>query len=464
MIRKLSFSLIFFLIFVTSLSQKNELIINNIHITGNRTTKDYIILRELTFKKGDTISAINLEQHIIRSRENVLNTSLFNYVTVTTENTGSNALDMNIHVEERWYTWPSVILKYDDRNFSAWLKSKDLSRSKYGFSIDRFNCFGRKETLKFSILFGYAKQVSVSYKNIAIDKNRKHLIGGEIEITKQDEIIFKTAYNEPLAFRNSFSPVFGKNKYTLNYIYRPYINDLHNFYLNYLGYSVADTIIKLNPDYLINNKNHLECITFDYVYSKDKRDIKAYPLKGSYFELLVGQTVSLPFSKASFLSTVFIPSFYKYIEINKRFYYVTGINLKLSYNNNYSYLYSKSIGYIYNMHGFEYNTIEGQHFIIIKNLFKTAVMKPRISEISFIPIHKFNKIHYALYFNVFTDCGYVADKYGSPDNSFANKFLISGGAGFDIVTYYDRTFRAEYSINGFGIGGFYFHLTAPINK
>jgi hypothetical protein len=44
-----------------------------------------------------------------------------------------------------------------------------------------------------------------------------------------------------------------------------------------------------------------------------------------------------------------------------------------------------------------------------------------------------------------------------------NRFLFSAGAGFDLVTYYDRTFRLEYSVNGFGKGGLYLHLTAPIN-
>jgi hypothetical protein len=206
----------------------------------------------------------------------------------------------------------------------------------------------------------------------------------------------------------------------------------------------------------------MEFLTFDYVYSNDKRDIKAYPFKGSYFELLIGQTISVPFSKNSFLSTQIVPGFYKYFEINKNIYYAAGFNLKLSYNSTYSYLYSKGLGYKFNLHGFEYNTIEGQHFIIFRNLLKFAVLKPRISEISFIPLKKFNKIHYALYFNVYADFGYVANKYRTPDNSYANKFLYSGGAGLDLVTYYDRTLRVEYSINGFGKAGFYFHLSAPI--
>jgi len=462
--RKLSFSLIFFIIQIVVWSQDKNLIINEIEITGNRITKEKIILRELTFQKGDTIPGDSFESLISRSRENILNTSIFNYVTITESTESTDLVTIIISVEERWYTWPSVILVYDDRNFSAWLKSKDFSKTKYGLSLDRFNAFGRRENLRASFLFGYARQFSASYKNIALDKNRKHFVGGDIEFIAQDEIIYATKENKPVTFNNDFKSAYDREKFTINYLFRPDIINYHNFYLNYFKYNIADTIIKLNPDFLGSNRNRFDCFTLDYVFSNDRRDIHAYPLRGSYFGLLIGQTLAKPFSKEPFSSTIIYPSFYKYMEINSKLFYAAGINIKLSYTNINSFIYSRSIGYKLNMHGFEYNTIEGQHFIILNNLLKFAVLKQRVTKISVIPFDKFNKIHYALYFNLFTDCGYVSNKYSTPDNDYANRFLYSGGVGFDLVTYYDRTFRIEYSINGSGIAGFYFHLTAPLNK
>ena len=119
---------------------------------------------------------------------------------------------------------------------------------------------------------------------------------------------------------------------------------------------------------------------------------------------------------------------------------------------------------MYDLHGFEYNTIEGEHFVVLKNLIKYNIIKPSIKKINFIPFEKFNKVHYALYFNLFNDLGYVSDRYRTPDNNYVNKLLVSAGAGLDFVTYYDRTLRVEYSINGFGKSGIYLHLTAPLNK
>jgi outer membrane protein assembly factor BamA len=445
-------------------AKDGKLVINNISISGNNKTRSNIIVRELTFNVGDTILSSDLERLTNRSRENILNTSLFNYVTIKTLNISDERIDILIIVEERWYFWPALIFKYDDRNFSAWLKAKDLSKTKYGFSLEKFNFLGRKQNLRISFLFGYAKQFEMSYKNIALDRNRRHFIGAMAEISRQDEMIFDTKYDEPVLFKSTYQPVFERNKYTVNYTYRPFLNDFHNLYVNYFEYKVSDTILKLNSDFLGKNISEMECFTIDYVYTKDKRDIKAYPLKGYYFELLAGQTFSHPVSKNSFSSTVIIPNFYKFLEISSRLHYAANLTLKFSYNSTNSYFFSRSLGYIYNLHGFEYNTIEGEHFIILKNLVKFTLLKPKITELKFIPLPKFNKIHYAIYLNLFTDCGYVSSKYASPENDYSNKFLYSGGIGLDLVTYYDKTLRAEYSVNGFGKGGFYFHLTAPINK
>jgi outer membrane protein assembly factor BamA len=453
---------VIFLFSATVYAQNNYIKINGIGISGNSQTRESVITRELTFKTGDTISYSSIDDIIARSRENLLNTSLFNFVTIT-KNTIDDRTDISIVVEERWYTWPSLILKYEDRNFSAWLKAKDLSKSRYGISVDRFNCFGRKETLNLSFSFGFANQLIISYKNIALDRNRRHFIGADIEFSNEDEVIFKTHFNEPLIYKSRFHTVFQRKKYTLNYLYRPYIYYTHSFYLNYFEYSLQDTIIKLNPDYFGNNISTQKCFTFDYVFTRDTRDSKAYPLKGLFFETLVRQTVSTPFSKYSFYSTSILPSFYKYVQLNNRLYYAGGINFKFSFSSRYSYFYSKSLGYKYNLHGFEYNTIEGQQFIVVKNLIKFTLLKTRVTRLKFIPINKFNKIPYAVYLNIFNDAGYVNNKYKTPENSYSNRIIYSVGAGLDLVTYYDRTLRADYSINCFGKSGIYLHLTAPFN-
>ena len=87
-------------------------LISNIEIVGNKKTKAKTILCELEFETGDTMSVSRLQQLIAKSTTNLKKTSIFNYVTITyttdgdSLGTGLQNVDVNINVEECWYTWP----------------------------------------------------------------------------------------------------------------------------------------------------------------------------------------------------------------------------------------------------------------------------------------------------------------------------------------------------------------------
>jgi hypothetical protein len=76
--------------------QSDEIVFADVKITGNKLTKEYIIIRELDFKLGDTLSTIESKYKPIKgqkrkavgdsselvlrmhySRENIINTKLF---------------------------------------------------------------------------------------------------------------------------------------------------------------------------------------------------------------------------------------------------------------------------------------------------------------------------------------------------------------------------------------------------
>ena len=57
-------------------------LVSEIIIEGNDVTKDAVILRELTFVVGDTISLQHFDEVLKVSKENVLNTTLFNFVSI----------------------------------------------------------------------------------------------------------------------------------------------------------------------------------------------------------------------------------------------------------------------------------------------------------------------------------------------------------------------------------------------
>ncbi len=75
------FSLCFSLLSLTGWSR--EFRIDGIQITGNKITKDFIILRELPFATGDIIPEENLAEQLRLAKENLNNLLLFNFVEIS---------------------------------------------------------------------------------------------------------------------------------------------------------------------------------------------------------------------------------------------------------------------------------------------------------------------------------------------------------------------------------------------
>ena len=64
---------------VDSLSNKIH-VVSKFQIIGHRTTKPWVIERELDFKIGDTLTRYELNNAISVSKINLTNTSLFNFI------------------------------------------------------------------------------------------------------------------------------------------------------------------------------------------------------------------------------------------------------------------------------------------------------------------------------------------------------------------------------------------------
>jgi hypothetical protein len=76
-----------------------------------------------------------------------------------------------------------------------------------------------------------------------------------------------------------------------------------------------------------------------------------------------------------------------------------------------------------------------------------------------MPIPQFRHIPVSIFIKTYADLGYVK---GYPNytlsNRLSDKLLTSAGGGIDIVASYDTVFRFEYTFNGEGENGFFFHV------
>ena len=83
--RKILFStlLLFLLSSLVCAQQADTLVVvGDIELIGNKTTIDRILLREITYKKGDTLKIQEFKKRSKESQDNLMNTSLFNFATI----------------------------------------------------------------------------------------------------------------------------------------------------------------------------------------------------------------------------------------------------------------------------------------------------------------------------------------------------------------------------------------------
>lgn len=91
-------------------------------IIGNKKTKSSIILRELPFNRNDAVA--NIDSLLGRSKENLMNIGLFNFVDINYIKEDAKTVLIYINVSERWYLWPMPVFELADRNFNEWAQKK----------------------------------------------------------------------------------------------------------------------------------------------------------------------------------------------------------------------------------------------------------------------------------------------------------------------------------------------------
>jgi outer membrane protein assembly factor BamA len=458
-------------------SVPSQVIIRKITLTGNKITKDRIILRELLVKENDTIAISDLSALLEQSRKNLVNTSLFNFVTLDSlpVEGSPDQLDLNFKFIERWYIWPVPIFEFADRNFNEWFRKMDWNRLNYGFFLTWNNFRGRREKLIVYARFGYEEKYELSYQIPYINKKQTWGLGVSGGFSQNHEIAynsFDTVFytsppeligNKEFYYKNE--NLYPKKEYYAfaEATYRKGIHNLNWFKIGYTDLKLSDSVLVLNPDYSYGPALRNQFLSFYYQFRSDYRDYKQYPLAGYYLDLELDQKGFGFFHDPSVNSLSIKANFRKYYKIKGRFYYAAGITGKISPIWEQPYYYMQGLGYGRDfLRGYEYYVIDAQHFGLWKNNLKFELVPTRVKTFNFIPTEKFSKLYYAIYLNLYTDLGYAADNRKEVYNPLSNEILIGYGIGLDFVTYYDFVVRFEYSFNKSGESGFFIHFMPSI--
>ena len=445
--------------------KNSAVVIKQIELAGNNTTRRNVILREMIFSEGDTLYLDDLGLQVELSRRNLLNTGLFNFaepkIMVDTVEIPHEATILFSFIE-RWYIWPFPRLETVDRTFAEWLQAPALSTINYGFLLSWLNFRGRREALHLEFQTGFSDLLWFRYNLPFV--NRAKTLGVMIEagLEQRQETFYAFQNNRPLRLKLQGENASSHFSAAVGFFYRRAIHNTFGVMMGFDHRAVSDTLLRLNPQITPGGRNQFRYLSLEGSFTHDRRDFKAYPLRGRFFQFRAKHThlgFRLP-EESGF--TTFRASWREYHFIGSRWYGALGLYAGISLNNNSNL--TSQLGIAEggrSVRGYENYTIFGQHYFTVRSNLKYELVAYRKGRIPLLPGERFGLFHYSVYFNIFADAGYVADKVFDLANPLNNAILASAGIGIDFVTYYDVVVRTEFSITR-SHPSLQIHFTAPI--
>lgn len=434
------------------------LVINRIFIAGNRITRDPIILRELTLKQGDIIYSSDLPTILEKDRKKLINTRLFNTVSIRKLELQQDQIDLLVDLNERWYTFPAPIFELTDRNFNEWWQNynHDLKRINYGLRLYQFNMRGRNETLRFIAQFGYIRRFEVSYRFPYIDRKQKHGLVVDFDYSETKNLAYRTL-DHKLDYIEGEQILRTTRGGGLTYTFRNSFYESHAVKLEYRENAINDTISSLNPNYLGEEQLDQQFATLSYQFTSDHRDYVGYPLRGYFLTAYVAKNGLTSKDDLNKLEATI--SFARFFDLGRNYFISNNLIAYGSTPRDLPYFNYGAMGYRKQIvRGYEVYVIEGPYFFLNKTTFKKKIFS-RIYQWGAMPIRQFRHVPIDIYFKTYGDLGYVNnyDNYVI-GTRLTNKLLSGIGAGVDIVGSYDAVLRFEYTFNAEGENGFFFHL------
>lgn len=436
---------------------QDSLTIKDIYITGNKLTRASVIFREISIKKGERLSRQELTDRMRESEKFLINQSLYLDVYLRDSVANGDAY-IYIKVKERFnidFWHPQV--KVADRNFNEWLRSPSVYRLTYGLPVVISSLRGDNDKLTLSAIFGWRQTFGIDYRVPYLNKEKT--LGIENIFTYQDghEVGAITSDNQLQYVRVDQQVIFQKISYETDFIYRKKYQVTHTFTIGFDYYKIGDTVSRINPDYLGNGRTIIRVPRLAYKFIYDKRDYAVYARKGDYLNFSIEHD-GLPVLLKDVNVTTIDFTYRKFVPMGGRFYYDGGITTENELQTQLPYVFRSSLGYRYQVRGFEHYLSDGNAYILAENEIKFLLLS-RSFKLPLIRVGAFNPVPLAIYPKVFYDEGVVF--YQNPDisNNLVNKLMSGWGAGIDLTTYYDFVMRVEYSFNNLGEGGWFLHFT-----
>ncbi|MFY0644082.1 MAG: BamA/TamA family outer membrane protein [Bacteroidia bacterium] len=431
--------------------------VNSIELIGNQRTKDAVILRELSFRQHVLYDENELSEHLLTSRNRLMNLNLFNDV-VFLKQCENGLCQIRIELIERWYVWPIPSLEFSDRNFNVWQNLDfDPERTNYGLYLFNYNLFGSNHTMKLSLIQGYNQKIGLEYRIPFLSRYSPWGIDFKIQHQNQQELWQKTVNDKLVFYKSDEKGAIKESQIDVTLSRRLNLNTSISFTTGLQDSRISSEIQSLPSSYtyFIDNSHHQQKMYFGLDAQYDRRDNQFYPLIGEYLNVGVQ---AQRFSANSNANNINIYAQWdEFRPIGQRFYSVYSIYGVINTNDKLGYHDYKMLGYDQSIRGYEHYVSDGHAAVALRSSIKYHLLKNGKMKINFLP-KSYRILPVNLFLELFMDIGRSSSSRIIVDNNLPNTTLASTGLGLNCLFYNDRVIRFEYSYNRFKEAGLYIHF------
>jgi hypothetical protein len=420
------------------------LLVADILISGNQKTKPAVILRELGFEKGQHFPVEHFPAILARAKHQLLNTSLFLSVNVSHQLLDPQRVVVQVQVKERWYFFPAPLVSLADRNFNLWWKeqNRDLGRVNYGVALEFKNVTGYNDRLAFGAQFGYSQFLGMSYHRPNIGKAGRHGLGGRMTYVRSREVNYGSMFDQRSFVRGD---AYLRNylEARVYYTYRRKVNIQHQLSIAVFHETIADTVARLNPEYLGRGLRSVTYPEFSYRFQYQKLNSVQYPLFGQMFQAEISRSLGINHHiditqlrlEAGYFRKIF-PMTYVSVFAMTRFYLPI----------RQPFIRARGLGYSSKevIRGLDAYVLDGNAFVVGRLNLKRKLISATLN-LPRLPAG-FRSVPLSIFGKGLADLGYVSNP--SPGNNMlVNRLLFTYGSGIDLVSFYDISMSVEYGVN-----------------
>jgi len=398
----------------------SAVVVIQILIEGNETTKEQVILREMSQKVGAVLDTAALK----RDEKKIYSLQLFNRVESGFAVKDQQAT-ITIKVSERWYIFPIPIFGF---------KYRDVKKPFYGAALIHQNFRGRNEKLMGSAVFGYDGWFNLAFQTP--------------KLTADDDIFFRAAISTSSVRNLSMVDAEYDQRVTNGSVSlgkRFGLFSLASVSFGYDQWSIPDP----RPGRTVASTGLDRFLTLATGFIYDARDVREFPTDGSY----VGASVTkygLGESEVDLLR----------IRLDVRRYQALGDGFALGARAFGTFLNGgASPSYLHAYFGYDerirghFSTVrEGDNLLSASIELRVPILMPRYHMVSlkYLP-PEFSVWRYGLYAGFFADAGTIWYR----GDQFSTLPWYSGyGAGLQFLLPYSVVVRTEYAFNQKGQGQF----------